>query len=263
VSADQIVKDITEIVKILAWPAVVAVIFLYLRKEIKSLAPRITKASWTGFEVAPPNQIPPPPPSGGFSTVSGGSSLIADATVLKRGSETEAQTSPSSDSPAPFIAKIKETISEDQLDGPVKALRDDLTKNVGPDPKNQVEALTYFSAALNVALAHERNYNAIFGSQLRLLEQMIPGPGVPPSVARQIYDAAKAAFPDLYRGYTFDQWIGFLQNGGLITVGAHADIEKATSLIDLGTVGNYVLTVYGRGFLKYILDRRLAVNKAF
>jgi hypothetical protein len=144
-------------------------------------------------------------------------------------------------------------VSEDQLAGPVKIIRDDLTKDVGPDPKNQVEALTYLSAGLNVQLTHERNYNAIFGSQLQLLEQMNPAIGVPPSVPRQIYDAAKAAFPEMYRDYTFDQWIAFLQNGGLITVGGHS----------LSTLGNYVLTPYGRGFLKYIVDRRLSVNKPF
>jgi len=45
----------------------------------------------------------------------------------------------------------------------------------------------------------------------------------------------------------------FKADGGLITVGEHG----------LGTVGNYVLTPYGRGFLKYIVDRRLSVNKPF
>jgi hypothetical protein len=263
VSPDEIVKAVTEVLKILAWPAVVGVIFLYLRKEIKSLAPRITEAGWQGIKAAPPNQNPSPPPSGGISTVSGGSITVGisgiSSTAMtadtdhysKTGSETEAQTSPSRDA-APFIAKLKANISEDQLDGPVKAIRDDLPKNVGPDLKNQVEALIYFCAALNVALTHERNYNAIFGSQLRLLEQMNPATGVPPSVARQIYDEAKAAFPDVYRDYTFDQWIGFLQNGGLIDARG-----------GLGTGGNYVLTPYGRGFLKYLIDRRLAVNRPF
>ena len=252
-SADEIVKAVTEILKIVAWPTVVGLIFYYLRQEIKAVAARITEVTTTGFKAAPPNQNPSAPLSFEAKFIEAETSPSTDASPA--GSETEAETSPSTDaSPALYIAKIKAMVSEDQLAGPVKIVRDDLTKNVGPDPKNQVEALTYLSAGLNVQLAHERNYNAIFGSQLQLLEQMNPGIGVPPSVARQIYDAAKAASPEeVYRNYTFDQWIAFLQNGGLITVAEHG----------LGTVGNYVLTPYGRGFLKYLVDRRLSVNKPF
>jgi hypothetical protein len=70
--------------------------------------------------------------------------------------------------------------------------------------------------------------------------------GVPQDVARQTYEAAKSTYPEVYRHFPFEHWIGFLQNGGLITVAPS---------------GNYVLTPYGRGFLKYILDRRLSVTK--
>jgi len=149
---------------------------------------------------------------------------------------------------AGHIANLKASISEDQLEPSVQAIRRDLTNIIGPDLKNQFEALIYYSASCNVALAHERNYSAIFGSQLQLLAQMNVDLGVLPSVARQIYDAAKSANPEVYRAYPFEQWIAFLQNGGLIT--------RAPN-------GNYVLTPYGRGFLKYILDRHLSVNKPF
>jgi hypothetical protein len=75
---------------------------------------------------------------------------------------------------------------------------------------------------------------------------MNPDTGVSPNFARIAYDEAKASYPDIYRTITFEQWIGFL-------VGAW--------LCSLASNGNYVLTVYGRGFLKYIVDRRYAVNK--
>ncbi len=86
-----------------------------------------------------------------------------------------------------------------------------------------------------MAIRHEQNYNVIFGSQLQLLAQIIIEPGVPPIVARQIYDAAKSANPEAYRAYPFEQWIAFLQNSGLITV---------------APTGNYVLTPIWTRILK-------------
>jgi hypothetical protein len=79
------------------------------------------------------------------------------------------------------------------------------------------------------------------------MAQMNTDAGVTPDVARSIYETAKATYSDVYRSFTFEQWIGFLL-GGLITTAPN---------------GNYVLTTYGRGFLKYILDRHLSVIKAF
>jgi hypothetical protein len=72
--------------------------------------------------------------------------------------------------------------------------------------------------------------------------------GVPPNVAKGVYDTAKTAYPEVYRSYTFEQWIGYLQGTGLINIAPN---------------GNYVLTRYGRGLLKYILDWHLATNKPF
>jgi hypothetical protein len=245
-SLHEIINAVIEVLRILAWPVVVGLIFYFLRHEIKRTATRITELTWTGLKFAPlPDQIPSPPTASGHTLTTESGVVSVSVTGLK----TEAaKTSPSSDATQPLIANLKSFISEDQLEPAAEAIRRDLENVIGPDPKNQVEALTYVLAARTVALRHEQNYNAIFGSQLQLLAQMIVEPGVPPIVARQIYDAAKSANPEAYRAYPFEQWIAFLQNSVLITV---------------APTGNYVLTPYGRGFLKYILDRRLSVNKPF
>jgi hypothetical protein len=127
-------------------------------------------------------------------------------------------------------------------------VRSDLIMKIGQNLQDQVEALIYALASTNIQLVHEKNYNLIFGSQITLLAQMNTDAGVPPDTARSIYDTAKSAFPDLYRTYSYEQWIGFVQGSGLCTVAPS---------------GNYVLTAFGRGFLKYILDRHLPVNKPF
>ena len=85
------------------------------------------------------------------------------------------------------------------------------------------------------------------------MEQMIGG-GASVELAQKIYDEAKSAFPEIYRNITFEQWI---------TQPVMQPSERLPS--GLCTVGDakYVLTPYGRGFLKYIVDRQLTPNKLF
>jgi len=182
---------------------------------------------------ASPAQVPGTPPN---------VSIVAAAAAAS------SSTSGPSSGKQEFIESIKMTISRNQLDPALVSTRKDLLAKVGDDLTAQNEVLTYAVASLNIQLGHERNYNLIFGSQLRLMAQMNVDMGVPPSVAIKIYNETKAAFPDAYQTYTFDHWIGFLRNSGLIAIASN---------------GNYVLTAYGRGLMEYILDRHLSVNRPF
>src|SRR5262249_13978538 len=118
-----------------------------------------------------------------------------------------------------FIANVRGYLSDEQIEPAARMVRDQLDKTFGPNPADQLEGLAYALASLNIQLSHEKNYNAIFGSQLRLLEQMIAGSGVPVEIARKTFEEAKSAFPEVYRDFTFDQWIGFLMGSGLSTAG--------------------------------------------
>jgi hypothetical protein len=220
-------------VKSLAWPAVVVWAIWYLRSELKAAAKRITEIGPTGAKFAPPEQQVPTDPTKIAVPTESAKAAIGDARADKANLQT-------------YIGKLKLFVSEDQLEPSVKKMHSDLLELIGSNTTDQIEALEYLAAALNVQLSHERNYNTIFGSQLGLLAQA--NAGVTPEMARALYEKAKAANPTLYSTYTFDQWIGFLINSGLL---------------QLGPRGAYVLTNYGRGFLKYIVDRQLAVNKPF
>jgi hypothetical protein len=222
-----------KILTIGVWPAVVVWLAWYLRDELKRVASRTVKAGLSGFEFAPPppEQIPSPPKEG----VSATSSTPQPPTPTQAGNLQS------------FIAGLRGFLSDEQVEPAAQRVRAELNNTFGPKPADQLEGLVYSVASLNIQLSHEKIYNAIFGSQLRLIGQMIGG-GVSTEIARRIYEEVKAAFPEVYRNYTFEQWIGFLASSGLCAVG------------DSGT---YVLTPYGRGFWKYIADRRLSLNKPF
>ena len=223
---------IVNLVSGLAWPFVVALVVWYFRNDLKTALKRVTEVGLTGAKFQPPSppeqQIPSP----------------ASAVTAQE------LPAPKSDVPAPkpgvqaYIAQVKSFISADQLDPVLQKLKTDLATVAMTS--DQLEVMLYLAASLTVQLSHERNYNAIFGSQINLLAQANSAGGIAPAMANALYEQAKAANPIFAAAYKFDQWIGYLINASLLT-------QSQT--------GAYVLTNYGRGFLKYILDRQLPVNK--
>jgi hypothetical protein len=233
-SNGQYLSATLDLIKALTWPTVVVWAVWYWRDELKAAAKRVTEIGLTGAKFAPPEKQVPSPAS----------SLTA-ASIDKE--EAAADGAPKPDVKA-FIARLESFISRDQLEPNAQSLRKELSSIAGSNSSEQIEALLYFAASLSTQLSHEKNYNAIFGSQLNLLAQANPAGGVIPSMAKGLYDQAKAHYPEVYAAYGFDQWIGFLVKSGLL---------------QLGQNGNWILTNYGRGFLKYVLDRQLTINKPF
>jgi len=234
-SGDKIVEAVLRLLEIAVWPAFFGLLVWCFREEVKRAAARIIELGLTGAKFAPPSppdQIPAKP-TVSVSEGVGSAQGVGAATGVSSGA-------------AVLVAAIKAKFSEDQLAPIVQELRHD--PKIGSSPQDQVESLLYFSASLSVQLGHERNYRMIFGSQLQLLEMMNADVGVSKEAAKSTYDAARTAYSDVYRSITFEQWIGFLINAGLCNVAPN---------------GNYVLTPYGRGFLRYIVDMHLPTNKPF
>jgi hypothetical protein len=223
---------IVDLIRALAWPSVAVLGVWYFRNELKTALKRITEIGLSGAKFGPPpdQQIPSSP---SIVTAQELPAPKPDVPALKPDVQT-------------YIAQIKSFISADQLDPLLLKLKTELA-TVGTT-SDQLELLLYLAASLTVQLSHERNYNGIFGSQLNLLSQANGAGGITPARANAFYEEAKAAYPQLYTTYRFDQWIGFLIAAGLLTQSAE---------------GAYVLTNFGRGFLKYIIDRQLPVNKQF
>ena len=106
-----------------------------------------------------------------------------------------------------------------------------------------------FLQLLAAALTRElwaRIYLFILGAQIRLLQKLNESPvGLAETETRHFYKSGAARELEYYRAYPFEQWIGFLENSTLVN--QHE--------------GKYVITPYGRGFLKYIVAQRLPFDK--
>ncbi len=94
---------------------------------------------------------------------------------------------------------------------------------------------------------HEFAYNRIFGSQIVGLKRLNEIGRAKVDDARQFFNPYAEKFPEIYREYSFDSWLGFLKSCGLVTQeGSFLEISE-----------------FGRDFLMYLTERRLTENKAW
>jgi hypothetical protein len=96
---------------------------------------------------------------------------------------------------------------------------------------------------------HEMVYRIILGSQISLL--LLANTNAPPDMqkARELYDAAKAAFPQLYEGFPFEMWVRYPINVGL------AWLDSAA------TAARIKITPIGQDFLHYLVNNGLTSAK--
>ncbi len=128
------------------------------------------------------------------------------------------------------------------------AVRTELEKhNVSPGADRE-RILTRYYASVSLALAFERIYAGIWGSQVSVLQFLNPSPaGLNVEQLRPWYKQAATQNPAAYENYTFDQWLGFLLHYSLIT----HDNQRVT------------ITLEGKEFLKYLIDQGKTAYKAF
>jgi hypothetical protein len=122
-------------------------------------------------------------------------------------------------------------------------------KSGGLSPELQRAWLIRTVALLRLARGHEVSYRVIVGSQLTLLVQANSATPPTMSQARQAYEAAKAAYPDAYRTFTFESWIHWPVNAGLLRI----DTGGPEQLLRI--------TPVGQDFLHYLVDNSLTSPK--
>jgi len=109
-----------------------------------------------------------------------------------------------------------------------------------------VPVLVRYVASLKIAFDFEIIYGLIFGSQLNLLNYLnTQSMGQPAEALRTFYTLAASQYPQIYSGYTFEQWLGFLKDQILLREDA----------------GRLQVTIRGREFLAYLTRMGRAHNK--
>jgi hypothetical protein len=71
---------------------------------------------------------------------------------------------------------------------------------------------------LRIQHGHEVVYRLITGSQINVLLLANTPAAINMTKAREIYDAAAAAFPNIYLNFSFDTWVHYPVNMGLLRI---------------------------------------------
>ena len=115
-------------------------------------------------------------------------------------------------------------------------------------PVDRERAIVRGFASLVVVHTFEKAYSTLYGSQLSALEYLNDNRNKQQTKSdiRAFYDWAVSNFPDVYKEYSFEQWLAYLQNLVLVQINGE-DVS---------------ITVGGKEFLKYLLDQGYSKNRA-
>lgn len=149
--------------------------------------------------------------------------------------------------PAPlsFVEIMKLPISPSALDR--EQMTEKQTQALGlRNESERISVLTRVLAHTQVELDFTKIANTIFGSQVTLLVQLVGTKnGVSRQQAEAIFEQAQKSFPDLHNGKQFDNWFAYLHASNLAT--------NIDNQIDI--------TQFGKDFLKFLVDSRMAHNR--
>ena len=127
-----------------------------------------------------------------------------------------------------------------------KFVTQELETAILPPGVSKVDLLLRAVAVALVRAEMFSNSQIAFGSQVQMLVAPAGSPvGIPMAHARKFYDAGAAAFPHLYNGRSFEDWLRWPTGAGLV----------------LQEVDRLKLTQLGADFLKFLVDERLAYER--
>lgn len=126
-----------------------------------------------------------------------------------------------------------------------RSIRDNLAREGVAAPEDKEKILIRYLAVAQINFAFLRIDYMIYLGQLKILEFLNSNISAKKQMAKDVYDAALAAYPEILKGYPFDNYIGFLISNNLIT-----EHEEALSI-----------TPFGREFLAFLV--RTSRNAVF
>jgi hypothetical protein len=196
---------VSKLFEFTAWPVAVVVICIKLKQPLEKLLSRLTSAKHKDTEL-------------GFSP--------------------EAQNAPKLES----NVSVADAIPQDALGliAEQEAIIYKTLENLKiENAEDKVKVLAKHYANLQIQSEYNQINSTIYNSQLLLLQALnVQATSVELSFFNSYYDAAKNSYPDFYETYSFEAWLNYMKNRGVI----NTKDEK------------YFITVLGRGFLMAITE---------
>ncbi len=236
---------IAEILKAIAWPIVTLVLcgslIWILRNKLPAMFDRISgfKLNKDGLEAnlvvaATSLQLEAKPPEAGLSET------VATFPRETTSSELNLEA-------AQRLKEVRNIYVTPIVQEQESLIRADIER-LKISPSELSDLLIKHLAVTQLALRAETVYRTIFGSQITLLKTAnMLGPRSRAQLL-QFYEETKVKFPALYGAYSFEQYLHYLTSQGLL-------LEQPA--------GQYVITVAGKEFLKWLAEIGAGENKPF
>lgn len=116
------------------------------------------------------------------------------------------------------------------------------------DFQQKAERILKYSQLLIIVKSAERIYQLIYGSQIRLLQKLNYSSEKSKNI-KYFYDNAVNYFPETYQNYSFDNYLDFLVNQGLILYDREIDLISITEV--------------GTDFLRYLVESNSSLDKLY
>ena len=142
----------------------------------------------------------------------------------------------------PFVEIMKLPVSPSELEREQAIEKQLQSLGLGNDSE-KIAVLTRVLANARVDLELNRIAHSIFGSQVTLLVQLVgTSNGMSREQAEPVFEQAQKSFPELHGERKFDEWFAYLHIHNLAT----------------SNEGRIDINQFGKDFLKYLVDSRMA-----
>lgn len=204
--------DVLQVIDILKWPILVLIIVLLIRKPIVDLINRITKIGHGDTSVEVEQQK-------------------AVEKLEKR--------------KVSNVDKVLGLFREETVEYFKSAVFQETNIEALKSDKEKADHLLNYSIAIYIIKHYEMVYNAIYGSQLMLLQQLNTFAVENSDSLKRYYEYAVEKNPKFYESYSYDEYLGFLYSFSLI-------IEESDKIS---------ITILGVDFLKYLTETSKTFEK--
>lgn len=211
---------ILDFVSSIFWPLVTLIIFLILKNPIKNFINNIKKFTYknTGIETITSKEQNDE--NSYIEMLGDGKDASNLDTVLAKFSELT-------------LKQIENIIENETQISKVEGLQ------------NKYERIYKYSKLIVLIKNFEKIYDIIYGSQIRLLQRLNYSKTETKDELKFYYEIAVKNNPEGYKKYTYDNYLNFLYQNGLINI----------------VNDNITITDAGKDFLRYIVEANLTVEK--
>jgi hypothetical protein len=218
------IEIIIDLITKLSWPIITLVIFLVLKEPIKNLINNIKKIGYGGA---------------GIETNYAKNQDDENSLLKKLGDGQDES----------YIDNALGKFSEFTLCRADEIIENETQISSVEGLQNQYDRIYKYSKLLVLIKNFEKMYDSMYGSQIRFLQRLNHTTSESKSSLKLYYENAKKIYPDIYKEYSYESYLTYLKNQGLIIQEDGSD--------------DIQITYIGKDYLRYLLEANLSIEKPY